>query len=69
MTGLMELLAVIRSKFLILTVWALIGANSVGWESATTVVKLAAGVALIVAFVFAERLHPRPMFDLALSCI
>ena len=47
-------------------VWALIGANSVGWESASTLVKLAIGALLLVAFVFAERLHQRPMIDLSL---
>ncbi len=47
-------------------VWALIAANRVGWESASTIGKLAVGGALIVAFIFAERLHPRPMVDLAL---
>ncbi|MGF6758102.1 MFS transporter [Paraburkholderia sp. GAS42] len=47
-------------------VWALISANSVGWESTTTLVKLIAGALLLVAFVFAERMHPRPMIDLSL---
>jgi EmrB/QacA subfamily drug resistance transporter len=47
-------------------VWALIEANRIGWGSAATLAKLAIGVALLVAFVFAERLHPRPMIDLVL---
>jgi EmrB/QacA subfamily drug resistance transporter len=47
-------------------VWALIDANSVGWESDATLLKLAIGTALLVAFVFAERLHPRPMIDLTI---
>ncbi len=47
-------------------VWALIDANSVGWTSISTLVKLAIGTALLIVFVFAERLHPRPMIDLAL---
>jgi MFS family permease len=47
-------------------VWALIAANSVGWESRSTLIKLGVGAALLVAFVFAERLHPRAMLDLAL---
>src|ERR1700761_6066399 len=47
-------------------VWALIDANNVGWGSAATIVKLALGAALLVAFVFAERLHPRPMIDLSI---
>ena len=47
-------------------VWALIAANRVGWESTSTILKLGFGGMLIVAFAFAERLHPRPMLDLAL---
>jgi EmrB/QacA subfamily drug resistance transporter len=47
-------------------VWALIAANRVGWENTSTILKLAIGGMLIVAFTFAERLHPRPMLDLAL---
>jgi EmrB/QacA subfamily drug resistance transporter len=47
-------------------VWALIDANNVGWGSTSTLVKLAVGALLLVAFVFAERHHPRPMIDLAI---
>jgi EmrB/QacA subfamily drug resistance transporter len=47
-------------------VWALIDANSVGWESAPTIIRLAAGAVLLMAFVFAERRHPRPMIDLSI---
>jgi EmrB/QacA subfamily drug resistance transporter len=47
-------------------VWALINANSVGWESPATLVKIVLGVVLLVGFVFAERRHSRPMIDLAL---
>src|SRR4030081_1995469 len=47
-------------------VWALIDANSVGWESASTIIRLAVGTVLLVAFVFAERKHPRPMIDLSI---
>jgi EmrB/QacA subfamily drug resistance transporter len=47
-------------------VWALIAANRVGWESTSTILKLGIGGMLIVALTFAERLHPRPMLDLAL---
>jgi EmrB/QacA subfamily drug resistance transporter len=47
-------------------IWALIDANSVGWGNVATVIKLAAGVMLLTAFVNAERSHPRPMFDLDL---
>jgi len=47
-------------------VWALIDANSVGWESASTIIRLAVGAVLLVSFVFAERKHPRPMIDLSI---
>jgi EmrB/QacA subfamily drug resistance transporter len=47
-------------------VWALIDGNSAGWSSPPTLIKLAVGCALLAAFVFAERLHPRPMIDLTL---
>jgi EmrB/QacA subfamily drug resistance transporter len=47
-------------------VWALIDANAVGWTSASTLIKLFAGALLLTTFVFAERLHPRPMIDLSL---
>jgi predicted MFS family arabinose efflux permease len=47
-------------------VWALIDANSIGWESAPTIIRLAVGAGLLVAFVFAERKHPRPMIDLSI---
>src|SRR6202042_912819 len=46
--------------------WALIDANSIGWESAPTIIRLAVGAGLLVAFVFAERKHPRPMIDLSI---
>lgn len=47
-------------------VWALIDANDVGWESSSTLWKLVAGGLVLIVFIFAERLHPRPMIDLAL---
>jgi EmrB/QacA subfamily drug resistance transporter len=47
-------------------VWALIDANSVGWESMRTIARLVVGAILLVAFVFAERRHPRPMIDLSI---
>lgn len=47
-------------------VWALIDANSVGWESPRTILRLVVGAILLVAFVFAERRHPRPMIDLSI---
>src|SRR5258707_14963888 len=47
-------------------VWALIDANSVGWESAPTIIRLAVGAVLLLAFVFAERKHPRAMIDLSI---
>jgi EmrB/QacA subfamily drug resistance transporter len=51
---------------LLFVVWALIGANSVGWYSLSTLVKLAAGVLLLASFVAAERMQVRPMIDLGL---
>ena len=47
-------------------VWALIDGNSAGWGSTAILGKLGLGVVLLVAFGFAERLHPRPMVDLDL---
>jgi len=47
-------------------VWALIGGNSTGWLVAETVIKFGVGAMLLVAFVVAERLHPRPMVDLTI---
>lgn len=47
-------------------VWALIDANNVGWGSSPTILKLTVGAALLLGFAFAERLHPRPMIDLAI---
>src|ERR1700727_1286495 len=47
-------------------VWGLIDANSVGWESAPTIIRLVIGAVLLVGFVFAERKHRRPMIDLAI---
>ena len=47
-------------------VWALIGVNAAGWGSADTLWKFGIGGALLAAFVLAERLHPRPMFELTL---
>lgn len=47
-------------------VWALIDANNVGWGSSSTILKLTVGAALLLGFAFAERLHPRPMIDLAI---
>jgi EmrB/QacA subfamily drug resistance transporter len=47
-------------------VWALIDANSIGWESAPTITRLTVGAVLLVAFVCAEGRHPRPMVDLSI---
>jgi EmrB/QacA subfamily drug resistance transporter len=46
-------------------VWALIDANRIDWESAT-IIRIAVGAAFLVAFVFAERRHRRPMIDLSI---
>lgn len=47
-------------------VWALIGANKVGWVTPSTIVKFATGGLSLLGFVFAERKQSRPMIDLAL---
>ncbi|MGR9426249.1 MFS transporter [Rhizobium leguminosarum] len=47
-------------------VWALIDANAIGWESPRTIQRLVFGAVLLIAFVFAERRHPRPMIDLSI---
>jgi EmrB/QacA subfamily drug resistance transporter len=47
-------------------VWALIDASSIARESIFTLAKFAIGGLLLAIFVFAERLHPRPMIDLSL---
>ena len=47
-------------------VWGLIAGNGAGWESLATLTKLGLGLALLVAFGFAEKLQARPMVDLAL---
>ncbi len=47
-------------------IWALIGANSAGWASTSTLLKLGSGFVLLAAFVVAEARQPRPMIDLHL---
>src|ERR1700722_15296501 len=47
-------------------VWALIDGNTAGWLTRETLIKLGLGWTLLLAFVFAERLHPRPMIDLTI---
>ena len=47
-------------------IWALIDANSVGWESPRTIIRVVVGTVLLIAFGFAERLHPRPMIELSI---
>lgn len=47
-------------------VWALIEANSVGWNSESTLSKLAIGAVSLVLFVLVERKHSRPMIDLTI---
>lgn len=57
---------VLFSSGLFSVVWALIGANHAGWGSFSTLAKLAIGVVLLGAFIFAERAQRRPMVDLSL---
>lgn len=46
--------------------WALIGGPAHGWASPTVLGRLAAGIALGVAFVVVERYRAHPMLDLSL---
>jgi EmrB/QacA subfamily drug resistance transporter len=57
---------VVFSTALTLLVFALIRGESAGWTSAQIVGSLAASVILLAAFVFIERAHHEPMFDLGL---
>ena len=47
-------------------IWALIGANRVGWAAQETRAKLLASLLLIALFVAAELIQKRPMVDFAL---
>lgn len=47
-------------------VWAAIEANSIGWSSTPTRVRLGAGAVLLALFVVVERVRNAPMIDLAL---
>ena len=47
-------------------IWALIGANRVGWSAEATRAKLLASVILFALFVAAELIQKRPMVDFAL---
>ena len=47
-------------------IWALIGANRVGWAAQETRAKLLASLFLIALFVAAELIQKRPMVDFAL---
>ena len=47
-------------------IWALIGANRIGWSAEMTRAKLLASVILLALFVVAELIQKRPMVDFAL---
>jgi MFS family permease len=47
-------------------IWALIGANRVGWSAEQTLMKLLASALLFALFVAAELIQQRPMVDFAL---
>ena len=47
-------------------IWALIGANRVGWSAEQTLLKLLASALLFALFVAAELIQERPMVDFAL---
>ena len=54
------------SAALFLIVFGLLRGNSEGWSSAVIVASLAAGVALLAAFVLVELAQRRPMLDMSL---
>jgi EmrB/QacA subfamily drug resistance transporter len=54
------------SAALFLIVFGLLRGNSEGWSSALIVASLAAGVALLAAFVLVELAQRRPMLDMSL---
>src|SRR4029077_16285209 len=47
-------------------IWALIGANRIGWAAGMAREKLLAGVILLPLFVAVELIQKRPMVDFAL---
>lgn len=47
-------------------IYGLIRAGEQGWTERTTLAVLAAGTILLIAFLVAEAVNPRPMFDLSL---
>jgi EmrB/QacA subfamily drug resistance transporter len=47
-------------------IWAMIGANTAGWSSATTLWRAAAGLLLLALFIPVELLQQQPMVDLRL---
>ncbi|WP_416427802.1 MFS transporter (plasmid) [Pseudomonas sp. App30] len=54
------------STSLVLLVWGLIEANRIGWENPSTLLRLAAGAAMLGGFVWVEKVQRRPMVDLQL---
>jgi EmrB/QacA subfamily drug resistance transporter len=54
------------SAALFLIVFGILRGNALGWSSATILLSLIAGVALLVAFVLVELRQERPMFDVRL---
>jgi EmrB/QacA subfamily drug resistance transporter len=54
------------SASLLCLMWGMIEANRIGWDNPLTFLRMIGGVALLAAFVVAERVQRRPMIDLQL---
>ncbi|MGI8716182.1 MAG: MFS transporter [Solirubrobacteraceae bacterium] len=58
--------AVLASAGMLLLVYALVQAPTVGWGSARTIAELPGGLALLAAFVVNELRHPNPLAPLSI---
>lgn len=58
--------AVLATSGLLLLVYALVQAPTVGWNTARTIGELAGGLALLAAFVINERRHRNPLAPLSI---
>ena len=56
--------AVLASAGMLLLVYALVQAPTVGWGAARTIAEIAGGLVLLAAFVANERRHPNPLVPL-----
>jgi predicted MFS family arabinose efflux permease len=58
--------AVLVTASMLLTIYALIRAPEVGWNTTRTIAELAGAVALFVAFLINERFHANPLVPLSI---